>query len=547
MWKSNILVFIMDKRVLMLLFTAFILAHPVPFNADTNRFGASQTSNAQEIVFRIKETNNPPLIKSRMAALAQLIADGTITIEESAKIVRNTPRFFNSLIDVRSHANPIEVDAADASLRSITLQWVNLLNNLHGEPDRFQSLAKSDPSQLYTLLVYTQNEIYASSFMGVFKRLIRQMEAESISGDDLLRNVGYNRYNKFIEMLVTYNRLHVFLGTMDTDSQTFLLKKYISEMKDNRDRINYSVVIADAFEMIKNPEVLRAVQDTIRALYIICDTKHDREGKMIFGLLADVYGQRPLAWQSWFESISDQYQLLDSRNISIKNLFGQGGACIQQYYFHDDKEGQLSYKYFISQYKKKAGWKIVNKGAFAIIRSPVKNGRRIEIYANRPGYFKAGVDQIRLFLEEKKLHVNIAVHRAHSYQAYQTLKEVSPDILLMFWGSCEGYRESFRTFSKCSRLVGLISTRGVTNSYINEIIGQKLNDELINCKTGAFNLNEYWGKMEKDPRLRKEPDFYDFVDPRENYGVRLSRTLIAHSIGIPDAPGTERQSPVPNL
>lgn len=525
MYKPNCLMYVRTRSVIIASIAIIILSQSAFLKADTDSADINQPYDAQQIISKIKETNNPSVIRSRMAALTQLILDGKITIEESAEIVRNTPQFYDSLINVKSHADPIESNAADSNLRSITIQWVNLLNDLHGQPDRFRSLEKSDARQLYTLLVYTKNHIYASSFMGVFRNLVQQMKKEGITGNQLLDNLGYNRYDEFIEMLVTHNRLHVFLGTMDTESQMNLLEKYIDEIEDSRSMMSRSVVIADAFRMIKDTKVLQSVQKAIETKYTFYDAANDTEGRTVFGLLASIYGQGAVISQQWFKSISKQYQLLANYEISIKALFGQNGSCIQQYFFYDDKEGFQSYQYFISQYQKKTGWKIYDKDTFVAVKSPVIYGRRIEIYANKPNHVKAGCDQIRQFFDDRNIHPVISVHRGHSYQAFRTLKELSVDSLLVFLGSCEGYRESFNTFEKCPRLVALISTRGVTGAYINEIIGQVLNNELLKCNTGAFDLNKYWQKLENDPRLKNDPDFSDFVDPIEGYGMRLRRTL----------------------
>ena len=530
MHRPNYLMYII---VMSAIITSTILSKPTISQAETSSGDTNQQYDAREIIHNIGETNNPPIIRSRMAALAQIIVDGKITIEESAGIVRNTPQFYNSLIDVKSHVDPIESDSADDNLRSISLQWVNLLNDLHGQPDRFHSLEKSDSKQLYTLLVYTKKYIYASSFMGVFRKLIQQMKKEGITGNQLLGNLGYNRYEEFIEMIVTYNRLQVFLGTMDAESQTDLLGKYIDEIEDSRDMMSRSFVIADAFRMIKDTKVLQSVQKAIQDKYILYEAANDTEGKTIFGLLGSIYGQGASVTQQWFKNISKQYQLLANYDISVKALFGQNAACIQQYFFYDDKEGLQSFQYFISQYHKKAGWRIFDKGTFVAVKSPVIYGRRIEIYANKPNHVKSGCAQIRDFFINRNINPVISVHRGHSYQVFMTLKELSADSLLVFLGSCEGYRESAKTFDKCPRLVALISTRGVTGAYINEIIGQVLNNELLRCNSRAFNLNKYWQKLETDPRLKNDPDFSDFVDPVEGYGMRLRKTLTV--LGVENA------------
>lgn len=516
-----------------IIFTFFILIFLSKSSfADTQTDSSSigHLHDAQGIISEIDKTNNPSVIKSRMKLLSQLIADGRMTLDESAKIVRDTPQFYNALIEARSRADSLDNNAIDDNLKTISLRWAILLNDLHGKPDRFQSIGKSDSRQLYTLLVYTKNDIYASSFMGVFRRLLQQMKQEGISGDQLLRSVGYNRSNTFIEILVTYNRLGVFLATMDPAFQTRLLADYINRMNDDPDRIGRAAVIADAFRMIRDTKLLQSMLDSINAGYARCDAAGDKEGRTVFGLLAGIYSRHASLSPDKPAIDVSQYRLLDNLSISAKELFGQGVVCVQQYFFYDDEDGNSSFNYFLSQYQNKPGWTVIDKQTFVIVRSPTTNGRRIDIYANKSGHRKDGCEQIRHFLSGKNIHAVVAVHRGHSYQAFETLRDLPPYIRIMFWGSCEGYRESIKTYKKGSKLVALIATRGITYSYINELILQKLNDELLNFKTGYFSLNNFWQRVRKDPKLRNESNFADFVSPVEGYGVRLRRTL--ESLGI---------------
>lgn len=486
---------------------------------------ASADPQYLDIIQNIKDTDNLPYIKSRMIILSQLIVDKKITVDESAKIVRNIPRFYNSLIDVRSYPNPYGSDEIDENLTKISIQWVNLLNDLHGMPNRFNSIKESNPRELYTLLVYSKKHIYASSFKGVFSRLMQRMTEENITGDELLSKLGYNRYDTFIDVLIYFNRLNIFLKTMKPEMQFVLLDKYVDDIKNDQDLIDRSVMLADAFKMIKNADVLDFLRNKFAEKYEKYEKNNYGKGKTAFGYLIGIYGRNMQELPYLFE-ISKKYPLSFISGISVKKLFNQQIVCVQQYFFYDDADGYMSFNYFNSQYKKKPGWSVSDHKTYTITRSPVIKGRVIEIYANKPGYSKSGSDDIKEYFKTKKIFPVVAVHRGHSYQTFRTLKNLSSQLLVMIWGSCEGYRESEKTYQKCPNLVLSVSTRGVTDAYINEIIGQTLNDELLYGSQGSFDISKYWNLVKQNKTLISDPDFIDYVDPAEGYGIRLKRSVV---------------------
>ena len=57
------------------------------------------------------------------------------------------------------------------------LKYVREMNDLHNESDavRFKCIEGFSPEELYFIMVYGQNEIYTSSFLGTFKRMQERM------------------------------------------------------------------------------------------------------------------------------------------------------------------------------------------------------------------------------------------------------------------------------------------------------------------------------------------------------------------------------------
>jgi hypothetical protein len=112
------------------------------------------------------------------------------------------------------------------------LKYVREVNDLHEEKEevRFTSVKNMTPEQLYFIMVYGQDEIYTSSFIGCFKRMMLKMTADSISGTQLFQRVHYDKFRTFIRMCAGYNTLGSFLLSMPDTERTSLMKDFIANL-----------------------------------------------------------------------------------------------------------------------------------------------------------------------------------------------------------------------------------------------------------------------------------------------------------------------------
>ena len=72
-----------------------------------------------------------------------------------------------------------------------SLEYVRTINDLHDEKNmnvRFAGVNGFRAKELYTLMVYSQEEIFTSTFNGLFERMIKQMKDEKKSGFDFHLN-----------------------------------------------------------------------------------------------------------------------------------------------------------------------------------------------------------------------------------------------------------------------------------------------------------------------------------------------------------------------
>lgn len=95
---------------------------------------------------------------------------------------------------------------------------------------RFACVDDFNWKELYTLLVYSEEEIFTSTFNGVFERLIFRINQEKISGDKMLDKVKYNKFRTFIKIAANFNKLGDFLKTMPKDQSRMLITKFTNKL-----------------------------------------------------------------------------------------------------------------------------------------------------------------------------------------------------------------------------------------------------------------------------------------------------------------------------
>jgi hypothetical protein len=188
----------------------------------------------------------------------------------------------------------------ERELSGISLRIVQNINGLHNAPDaiRFASVNSASRQELYTLMVYGEEEIFTSSFNGLFTRLIARMQRDNIQGDQLLQELGYNKFRTFIKLCAGFNRLNEFLSTMDKGSQEQLLKQFASNIEQEKNMLEQATTVADAFSMIQDPAILKVLQETIRSEYERVKASGNKEAIALYGLLAGMFGQNAVTNRS---------------------------------------------------------------------------------------------------------------------------------------------------------------------------------------------------------------------------------------------------------
>ena len=199
-------------------------------------------------------------ILSKGMVLVDDIVDGNlITVEDAHTISLDKRKFLRKMIEIRNSDYIMAEHSLDQQLKATSLEYVRIINELHDEKDpkkRFACVDDFNWKELYTLLVYSEEEIFTSTFNGVFERLIFRINQEKISGDKMLDKVKYNKFRTFIKIAANFNKLGDFLKTMPKDQSRMLITKFTNKLDKNEGDLSSAINVANAFSSINDSLLL---------------------------------------------------------------------------------------------------------------------------------------------------------------------------------------------------------------------------------------------------------------------------------------------------
>jgi hypothetical protein len=446
-------------------------------------------------------------------ALLQDVVDGKITIEQANDIGNDPNAFFTALVSINRQPHHLGAVSVDRQLRTVALRTVYEINARHEESDRtrFKSVENATLDELYVYMVYGEEEIFTSSFNGLFTRLLARMEEDHLSGHDLIEHVGYNKFRTFIKLAANFNRLNEFLDTMQPEDRQALLDRFVRGLDGERDMLGQAVTTADTFSMLTDATVLRAVQEATKSEYDRVQNAHEAEATRIYGLLASMFENKAVVEESWINEMAERYKLANVMEVPASRLFNEQGMNVQRYYFYNDDDGKSSFSRLLSQYRSSAGWKVEDAGSYITISSV--EGSHIVLYANKPSDEK-GNGAVDALFEQGHLAPSVVVHRGHSYHLGDTVSQLKPSAKIIYLGSCGGYR-SISNILDIAPEASVVSTKGTGNIDVNEPLLKMLNDRIRVDQ--HVEWQSLWDEAEK--RLHNNPNFKNYVAPHRNLGI----------------------------
>jgi hypothetical protein len=466
--------------------------------------------------------------KSNAYVLLDNIVKGKMTIRQADAIGANPKTFFIALNNIRKQRNPIGVYSLEKAIQIQALKVVRLINDLHNEKAaiRFACVDTYKPDELYTLIVYSEEDIFTSTFDGIFKRMMSRLGKEN--GFRMIQLTGDNHFRTFIKQCAGYGKLDTFLRTMSPEQRNILMVKFAANLDKDENDISQAVEVADAYTSIKDPAIQRTLQQTFSIELQRVSKENNKKGAIIYGLLLNLFVNSNLFKDNWYGSVSSAYRLPPLDVLPSSKLFEHDHRCIWQIYFYDDEDGDISFKDFIKTFRDSL-W-IIDDHDSLYVKIMSNGGKIVDIYANKPKAEYEGQAFLEDLFDSLDIVPDVLVHRGHSYYAYKTIEKTKPETKIFVLGSCGGYHNLSDIIDK-SPEVSIISSKQIGVHMINNPILKELAD---NVRSGQdIKWQVLWDRV--DARLKNSPPevyekWLDYIPPHKNLGaifIRSYNKLIA--------------------
>jgi hypothetical protein len=457
--------------------------------------------------------------RSNAFTLIDDIMKGKLTIEKADAIGKQQQKYLQTMLSIRARKNPLGQHSLEQELEMYSLKFVRVLNDLHNEKDavRFASVENFTAEELYTLMVYSEEEIFTSTFNGLFSRLM--IKLGPVSGFEFLKRVGDNRFRTFIKMCAGFGKLRPFLQTMTPLHQQMLMIKFASGLEEYND-LSQAVEVADAFGSITDTLVLKILRGAVKIEYIKHLGKKNARGITIYGLLSNLFVDRSIGTDEWFASVSSQYALPGFDKVENSKLFDRDEVNRWLIYFYDDEDGDVSFSTFLKTFTD-SNWTVIDSGIYVIIES--NNGKHVQIYSNKPKNEYDGQDRLEKLFAENGYEPNVMVHRGHSYYAAKTIEKVKDNTQVFILGSCGGYH-SISTIIERSSEASIVSSKQIGTMFVNNPMLKLMADDI---RTGKdVDWQNLWGRLEVvvkgNPKAFER--FQDYIPPHKNLGAIFIKT-----------------------
>jgi hypothetical protein len=463
---------------------------------------------------------------------------GKISIEDIDKAKGDDLSYFRLLVNTRLdyaarvlpplRDTPLEMNALTEMLekksKQVFVGEINALHTVDNPAIRFKILDPLTPAELYYLIVLSEDEIYTSSYLGVYDRIFQRMQAPY--GDSLIMQVHGDYFRKFIKMAAAYNKLDHFLGTMDKQNAGTIMKSFVIHLENAHEE--EAVDVADSYSSIfeKNPVLARFILGEVKWNYDKNVAAGNKKGIVIYNLLQTLFESADTANKI---DVSAKLGIPPIYTVDHNSLTDDSGRVVQQVFFYGDKDkdGQLSYADFMSLFKPKLHakpeWKITENPQWVSITSI--RGKPVLIFANKPLLGDDDPDakaqkDLSDYLYDHNLKPTIVIHRGHSYHVKYTIEQMPATARIVVLGSCGGYNNLSEVL-KISEDAHIISSKQVGTKTVNEPILQAINNTLVAGKD--IEWLPMWRELEAGFQRQKDPGakekFDDYIPPYKNLGA----------------------------
>lgn len=491
---------------------------------------ALSTSKLSGVVRR----NNDPLVQAicriatdsknpwKVLPFLNKINGGQMTIAQADAITNNQESYLKALVDLKTSGETLGAYNIDQELKLRTIDYIREVNRLHNSPApvRFASLTNMRAEDLYFTMLGGVDEIYTSSFVWMFNRMMEKMKP--MTGDQMLDKVKMYHFRTFLRMCAGYNTLTPFFNSMEESAKNTIMRNFVANLEEgNFDDLEGAVDLADAYGSIKDEKLLAFIRDEVNSNYKrvgkIQKLEQQQKGTIIYGLLSTIFSSAA----NPEEMNQDLSQFIPPiMHVPYNNLKADDGRVYEVSYFYGDDDGKTAYSHYINSFK--GEWKVTHNQHWSTITYNGKNP--VTIFANKPLPEETGQDEeaqkkMNAYLEDNNIHPSIVIHRGHSYYLPSTLSYLTESAKIVMLGSCGGYH-NLSTVLESSPDAHIISSKQVGALNINMPIIQAIDRRMSEAKD--VNWIELWNELNTQFQKRSASErdlFSDYIPPNRNLGV----------------------------
>ncbi len=429
----------------------------------------------------------------------------------------DSEQYLKELIDIRKSEAPFGEYSLNQELKIQALKYIRKINDMHlmkESEERFASVDSMSVEELYTLIVYSAEEIFTSTYNGLYERLTNKLLADSIDGYDFLVDQNFTKFRTFIKLGAGYNTLNNYLALMTASNQELLLKHFVKSLGDNLSDLGEAVNVADTFGSLEDSTLLKKFLDYLVVEQKKQTTNENIYGEVVYNLLISLIGEKIDIDTSLYADV-ELLELPPLNSIDLSDMRDNDSLNIQQHFFFDDDDGLLSFGTFINNYKN-SNWKIIDSTHYVIIAS--NKGNPVQIFANKPLSERQGQADIKALFENNDIVPSIVVHRGHSYYVHLTINRVHPETKMVFLGSCGGYHNLSQVIDRSPK-VHIISSKQIGTFLVNNPLLYAISESIRNGENIIWV--DIWDKVGNKIKNNSKATekFQDYIPPHKNLGA----------------------------
>lgn len=475
-----------------------------------------------QLIVKISDERSGRLIFPFLHAIQK----GRITIDSIKQVAKDNLKYYRLLVktqldyvdDLRRKDTPVLYNELGLMIkRKAEELYINEINALHDLPDekRFKVLQPLTAKELYYILVTGEDVIYTSSYVGVYNRMMAK--APQKNGDSLLMLLKFDRFKKFIRMAASYNKLDAFLSSMQPNNAQLLMKAFVRGL-DRTTNLEDAVDVADSYGSINDSSLTTLMKEEVYANYNQNVLNNNSRGEAIYDILNLLF----LSAEDSSSQLSTKYNIPPVYQLPIELLRDANGRVVQQVFFYGDKDGIQSFQNFMTLFKGKKEWKIVQNENWVEIQSQV--GKPIVIFANKPLDNSKGDDPdakaqklLGEFMLENGYAPTIVIHRGHSYHLKYTISQLKESAKVIVLGSCGSYQNLTSVLQICPD-AQIISSKEVGSKLVNEPVLKLINESLL-FQDDIDWINMWKALSKQFEGSEAEERFENYIPPHKNLGA----------------------------